>query len=244
MFNFYMDAHMHFDLYKNREEVLKYIEKNKSYTIAMTNLPELYEKYKKIYKGYKYINFALGFHPELVSEYYGQIKLFLNLCNNARYIGEVGLDFSKADKKEKDRQISIFSQIVNSCNEENKIMSIHSRRAAKEVIELLKDYKGKAILHWYSGSYKELYSVIERGFYFSINQQMIRSEKGREIIKKIPVKQLLIESDAPFTVGLGKEYSITFNDEIYEKIAIMYGQSIDNVKKRIKFNFSELLKKR
>lgn len=37
MKKFNMDAHMHFDLYRNREDVLNYIEENKSYTIAVTN---------------------------------------------------------------------------------------------------------------------------------------------------------------------------------------------------------------
>ena len=38
MFDFYMDAHMHFDLYDERNEILRYVEKKKSYTIAVTNL--------------------------------------------------------------------------------------------------------------------------------------------------------------------------------------------------------------
>ena len=45
MSEFYMDLHMHFDLYKDRYNILKYIEENKSYTIAVTNLPDLYRKY-------------------------------------------------------------------------------------------------------------------------------------------------------------------------------------------------------
>ena len=31
MFEFSMDAHMHFDLYENRDKVLEYIESKKSY---------------------------------------------------------------------------------------------------------------------------------------------------------------------------------------------------------------------
>ena len=45
MNKFNMDSHMHFDLYKNRQDVLNYIEENKSYTIAVTNLLDLYKKY-------------------------------------------------------------------------------------------------------------------------------------------------------------------------------------------------------
>ena len=33
MTNFYMDMHMHFDLYKNKYEVLKYIEELEKYII-------------------------------------------------------------------------------------------------------------------------------------------------------------------------------------------------------------------
>lgn len=38
MFDFYMDAHMHFDLYDERNEILRYVEKKKSYTIARVNM--------------------------------------------------------------------------------------------------------------------------------------------------------------------------------------------------------------
>ena len=49
MFDFYMDAHMHFDLYDERNEILRYVEKKKSYTIAVTNLPHLFQKYKEYF---------------------------------------------------------------------------------------------------------------------------------------------------------------------------------------------------
>ena len=76
MNDFIMDSHMHFDLYDNKNTVLNYIETNKSYTIAMTNLPILYEKYKEKYTGFRYIRIALGFHPELSHDYKNQINLF------------------------------------------------------------------------------------------------------------------------------------------------------------------------
>ena len=36
-----MDAHMHFDLYDDRSEILRYVKQKASYTIAMTNLPQV-----------------------------------------------------------------------------------------------------------------------------------------------------------------------------------------------------------
>ena len=32
MFDFYMDAHMHFDLYDDRSEILRYVKQKASYT--------------------------------------------------------------------------------------------------------------------------------------------------------------------------------------------------------------------
>ena len=53
MSKFYFDTHMHFDLYQNRDDVLAYLEENGCYTIAITNLPDLFEKYRLCYGQYK-----------------------------------------------------------------------------------------------------------------------------------------------------------------------------------------------
>lgn len=101
MFDFKMDAHMHFDLYKDRKSVLDYIEKSKSYTVGVTNLPELYEKYFIQYNKYKYVKIALGFHPELVCQFKNQLNLFAKLSRDVRYIGEIGLDYTNVTDPEK-----------------------------------------------------------------------------------------------------------------------------------------------
>lgn len=51
--------------------------------------------------------------------------------NEARYIGEVGLDFT--DSSSKVDQLDFFSELVDRCRyDQNKIMSIHSRKAEKK----------------------------------------------------------------------------------------------------------------
>lgn len=72
---------------------------------------------------------------------------------------------------------------------------------------------------------------------------MLQNVNGRNIIGNIPVDRLLLESDSPFTKGLGEKYSIDFNDLIYEYIGDLYDQEIDVVKKRIKANFTKALMK-
>lgn len=243
MFNFYMDAHMHFDLYSDRNEILKYIEKKESYTIAVTNLPQLFKKYKSQCVENKYFQLALGFHPELVYQYKNQQMLFKELINETRFIGEVGLDFVKKSKEDIISQIEVFEKILEWCSGESKILSVHSRGADKKVVDMLNGFNGTVILHWYSGDIIYLMRAIEQGYYFSVNHQMIQSAKGRSIIGRIPVDRIILESDAPFTKGQSEKYTIDFNDLIYEYISELYHQEIDVVKKRIKLNFADVLRK-
>ena len=240
MFNFNMDAHMHFDLYKDREDVLDYIEKSKSYTIAVTNLPELYEKYSMLYGKYKYVKIALGFHPELVCQYKNQLNLFAKLSRDVRYIGEIGLDYTNVTDNEKNIQLEIFRKIIEICNSDNKILSVHSRKASTEIVNELELYNGKVIMHWFTGKKSDLDKAVKKGYYFSINSQMIKSKSGQDIISRIPVDRILLESDAPFTKGMEERYKLDFIDEIYQYLVVLYNQDIENVKKRIKANFISL----
>ena len=80
---FFHDTHLHMDLFKDMSSIMKKIENQKSYTIAMTNLPELYKKYSIKFGNFKYIRFALGFHPELITKYSYQINLFDEEIKNA-----------------------------------------------------------------------------------------------------------------------------------------------------------------
>ena len=244
MFNFYMDAHMHFDLYDDRNEILRYIEKKESYTIAMTNLPLLFQKYKLQYAENKYFQLALGFHPELVYQYSNQTMLFKELINETRFIGEIGLDYMKKSKEDIKVQTETFGKILEWCSGKNKILSIHSRHATAKVVEMINDFEGTVILHWYSSGITDLRRAIAQGCYFSINHQMLQSTNGRTIVRNIPVDRLLLESDAPFTKGLNKKYTIDFNDVIYKHIGELYHQEIGVVKKRIKANFVEVLKRK
>lgn len=239
-----MDAHMHFDLYDDRNEILRYIEKKESYTIAMTNLPLLFQKYKLQYAENKYFQLALGFHPELVYQYSNQTMLFKELINETRFIGEIGLDYMKKSKEDIKVQTETFGKILEWCSGKNKILSIHSRHATAKVVEMINDFEGTVILHWYSGGITDLRRAIAQGCYFSINHQMLQSTNGRTIVRNIPVDRLLLESDAPFTKGLNKKYTIDFNDVIYKHIGELYHQEIGVVKKRIKANFVEVLKRK
>lgn len=242
MTKFNMDAHMHFDLYKNRQAVLNYIDEHKSYTIAVTNLPSLYKRYYEEKWNYKYIRLALGFHPELVAQYDNQIEMFKELFRTTRFIGEVGLDYSIKNAEKQKKQRDIFKQIVDLCQKDgNKIMSVHARKAENDCLNILDGFEGKVILHWYTGDLENLKNALSQGYFFSINQQMIMSKKGRDIINIIPLDRIVIESDAPFTVGLSSSYNLSFINDIIGYLSINKKVNTQKLYIQIKENFKKLL---
>ena len=166
-----------------------------------------------------------------------------SLCETGMQdIGEIGPDFSTPDLNNRKSQVKIFTEIVRICSEhKNKILSVHSRKVHKEVMDVLKGFQGVVILHWYSGAVRELKIALERGYYFSINQQMVRSSSGKKIIDIIPIDRILIESDAPYTYGLGDKYDLFFVNEIYAYLAETRNIALEEIHNIIEYNFRKIL---
>ena len=239
----YYDTHIHIDLLKNRKKSIDYINQNKIYCIAVSNLPTIFKHNKVNIKESRYIRHALGYHPELVGEYPNLFNYFSQYINDTRYIGEIGLDGSKKYAKSFKMQKFIFQNIVTLCNYSgNKILTVHSRKAEKEVLEILgRNFNGKVILHWYSGPISVASLAIERNYYFSINHHMIKTKNGRELIKRVPIEQLLIESDAPFTPFYSElDYFIVFN-EVIENISKIKNIKVNIVEQYLANNFKDVL---
>lgn len=237
-----IDTHFHLDCYKNHSQIYDDINKLQQYTLCVTNLPEIFESCIEIYKETKYVKFAVGYNPQMIISKKFNKASFLRGVNKTKYIGEVGLDFSKQYENYKSKQIVIFDFICKVAVNENKILSIHSRKADKEVLALLKKNKVKhAIIHWYTGDATLVKEFIKEGYYFSINPSMLRSLAGRKIINEIPIDRALVETDGPISKFNGKKIEPNNLIEIYNKINEIY--SINNCNKVIYNNFKRLLDK-
>jgi TatD DNase family protein len=194
-----IDVHCHFDMAQSPEEYIADNEKQKIITIGMTNLPSHFAMGIDHIKQYQYIRLALGLHPLLAKEHSKEYSKFKQYVDKTSYIGEVGLDFSREGYSTKEIQIKSFEFVLDCVRGKNKILSLHSRRAEKETLQMLldKDIKN-AIFHWYSGSLSTLRNIINASFYFSINSAMIQSDNGKKIIFEIPKELILTETDFPY----------------------------------------------
>lgn len=194
-----IDTHCHFDMMPDPEAYIKEREAAGDIVIGMTNLPSHFALGFPHVKQYKHIRLALGLHPLLAAENRHEVTNFKKYISQTSYIGEIGLDFSKEGYPTKDAQIEVLRELLSAIKGKNKIVSVHSRRAEKELFSLLCEYEiPNVIFHWFSGPSNLVPAIIERGYYFSVNEAMCLSNNGRQIIARIPTERLLTETDAPY----------------------------------------------
>ena len=166
----------------------------------------------------------------------GDLMEFEDLVGQTSYIGEVGLDFSTEGKKTKDKQIGCFEEILGILSGKSKILSVHSRQAERTVLDLLDlFYQENVIFHWYTGSKDLIPEIVEHGYYFSVNEAMLSSSHGRELILNMPKDRVLTESDAPYNSKADIQKTIDGLAGIWKMSCSDVGKVIDN-------NFSLLLK--
>lgn len=171
------------------------------YVLSVTTTPSAWEGTSALASAAPRIRTGLGLHPQIAHERQFELSLFEKLVGRVRYVGEVGLDGSPELKSHWQTQVAVFDQILSLCEKVGgRVLSLHSRRAAKPVIDALERYPcaGVPILHWFSGSQRELARACELGCWFSVGPAMLRSEKGRTLAAKMPQDRILTESDGPF----------------------------------------------
>jgi TatD DNase family protein len=237
------DTHFHLDLSVDPQQVKALIEQKKIYTIAVTNLPGLYEHTELLCLGTKFIRPALGFHPELIFEHRHQLSLFETLLERTKYVGEVGLDNLRKSPEDFAEQKVVFERILLKCADNGKkVLTIHSRKAEQEVISMIgANFPGKIILHWFSGSIASLKKGVENGCYFSINSAMTRSKSGANVLQNIPLDRLLLESDGPFVDYMGRPADPSVTQFVTSEIATILGVETNLISKQLAKNFKNLI---
>jgi len=146
---------------------------------------------------------ALGMHPWTAINNYQEldevVRYIVENIDEIVAIGEVGLD-KKYDSGEKgwDRQVQVFRRMVEVALEYGRPLNIHSRRAAKDVLEILRVYNvEKAHFHWFTDDESILREVVSEGYYVSFTPSITYSKRMQRMARLVPINQLLIETDGP-----------------------------------------------
>lgn len=161
----------------------------------------------------------------------------------ANYIGEVGLDGSTQYRETFSLQEDIFSHILKECEGNGgRIISIHSRCASQHVLRNIAMHVRNSIpvLHWFTGSEKEVLQAIELGCWFSIGSAMLSSSSGRRTACLLPLNRVLPETDGPFATKNFLPLMPWDVTEVYQFLGEQHNLKQDTIEETIQNNLERM----
>jgi TatD DNase family protein len=242
----YIDIHCHIETYKDIGDV---IDRARSAGVkAIVNNSIDFKSMKKtiaLAEWFSEVKTALGVGPieslKLDNKGIEEIIDFIRKNKDKIIaIGEVGIDLKWSSDFE--GQKKYFIKFVELALELDLPLIVHSRKAEKEVIEILEE-KGckKVIMHCFTGGMKLCERVVKNGWYISIPTNVVYNSQVQDIAKKVPLQNLFCETDCPyFNPFHDKRNEPCFIVEGYKKIAEIKGLETEEVEEQIEENFRKL----
>lgn len=206
---------------------------------------ELVEKFEGLYA-------VIGWHPVDAIDCTPEDLLWieeLSAHKKVVAIGEIGLDYHW-DKSPKDVQQKLLRTQVQLAKRVKLPIVIHNREATEDVIRILKEEDAKevgGIMHCFGGSYETAQICMDMNFYISIGGPVTfkNAKKLQEVVKKIPVNKLLIETDCPYLTPhpyRGKRNEPKLVKLVAEKIAELKDCSYEEIAHMTSTNAVRVLK--
>ncbi len=238
-----IDFHVHLDLYPAPHAVARECSEQGIYVLSVTTTPSAWKGTVAIVVPGSRVYTALGLHPQIAHQRRGELDLFDICLPDAQYVGEIGLDGSPEFKRHWDDQLAVFNHILQSCaHAGGRIMSIHSRRATSTVLDRLEAVPnaGVPILHWFSGSRRDLDRAISLNCWFSVGPAMLLATKSRDLVSHMPHERVLTETDGPFVQIDGRSAMPWDADRAVDQLAILWQIPLTEVEQQLYINIRNL----
>ena len=264
----YFDAHTHvnFVAYDEDREVviLRAKEQGVGMNVVGTQFDtsrsavELAEKYDNVWA-------TIGLHPIHTDKSYHDEKelgegggeftsrgekfdmsAYVELGQSSRVIavGECGLDYYRADKSTKAKQVEAFVEQIELANTLGKPLMLHIRNAYDDALEVLKSHaKVQGDVHFFAGDWATAKKFLDMGFTLSFTGVITFTHDYDEVVKNSPLDMLLSETDAPYITPVpyrGKRNEPAYVAQVVQKIAEIRGENSEVVAAQLLSNASRV----
>lgn len=203
-------------------------------------------------QSYEQVSFSCGVHPLHVGEDEKfTLEQLKELASQERVvaIGETGLDYYYSQDSIQMQQ-DYFAHHINVANELDKPLIVHTRDARKDTIDILKANqadKCSGVLHCFTENWEMAKAALDINFYISISGIVTfkNAVELQDVVKKIPMERLLIETDSPYLAPVpkrGKQNQPAYVKHVAEFIAQLKGVSVEEVAETTTNNFKSLFK--
>ncbi|MDD2978616.1 MAG: TatD family hydrolase [Hespellia sp.] len=247
-----IDTHAHYDdesFGEDRAELLSSLKEHGIAAVVNSGASlagcqrtlELTKQYPDVYG-------TIGIHPDEVGklneETFAQLR---EMCRQEKVlaVGEIGLDYYW-DKEHHDVQKTWFIRQLQLARELGLPVVIHSRDAAADTMEILKE-QGKDLvcdIHCYSYSVDQALEYTGMGYYLGIGGVVTfgNAKKLKKVVKAVPLTSILLETDSPYLApapNRGKRNSSRNLPYVVAEIAQLKGVSEDEVLEQTEKNARE-----
>ncbi len=204
-YKYVIDVHCHVDsdMYPDDERI-RVIERAIRNRIKMITVPlSAVERNRAIQLKKKYNNWiyiATGSHPLIEEDINQVIEFILEHQNVIVGIGEVGLDFKPPNNRLEimEKQVKKFETFIQLAKQIDKPIIVHSRSAGRQSIEvLIANGAERVLMHAFSGNVKYVRRGVQAGYFFSVPPISHKNVQKINLIKAVPIEQLLLETDSP-----------------------------------------------
>jgi TatD DNase family protein len=258
----YFDCHAHWCdprvSSQNYLEMMRNCEKHQIKFILQGGVdPEDWQRQRELQVLFpKNIGTCFGLHPYFVAAKTSEecdfaMDELADAIIGANAIGEAGLDFrSQFIKSDRDRahQINYFEQQIELARAVSKPLVLHLVRAHDEGLRVLQTWDlpvQPGFVHAFNSNFQTAKNYLDLGLMISVGGAVTHSKNRdlREAVIRIPLNQLLIESDSPDQApagwtGLNQSWSIW---EVAREVSLLRGDiSAEEMLKRSTENFKHL----
>lgn len=250
----YFESHAHYDderFNEDRDILLEHLKENEvDYVINVAADIEGGKKGLELAKKYPFVYCSLGVHPHevdhLTKEDLEEIKKLASYPKVVA-IGEIGLDYYY-DYSPREIQRYWFKAQLGLAKTLNLPVIIHSREASQDTFDIIMESPiREGVIHCFSGSYELGKEYTKNGFFLGIGGTLTfkNAKKTVEVVEKIDLDHLLIETDAPYLTPVphrGKRNDSTYLKYVAEKIAEIKGISVAEVTQKTSENAKKLFR--
>ena len=248
-----IDTHTHYDdeqFDTDREELLKNMEAGGiGLIVNVGSTIESWDKIMGLTERYPFVYGAIGVHPDeagsLDEEKFSRMSELLDL-DKIIAVGEIGLDYYW-DKEKHDIQKDWFIRQLDLAREKDMPVIIHSREAAADTFEIMKQHAAgmKAVIHCYSYSPEMAREYVKMGYYIGVGGVVTfkNAKKLKQVVKEIPLESVVLETDCPYLAPVpyrGKRNCSLYLPYVAEQIAELKGKTVEEVIQQTEKNSREL----
>lgn len=200
----FIDTHCHLfkDYYEDMDNIICKI-KNRGIIALINNGcdSKTNQEALSLLDKYDFMYGAIGIHPDYADNYNeDDLKYIMDNIGVEKIvaIGEIGLDYHY-DNFSKEKQITLFKAQLKIAEKNNLPVIIHMREATNDVLNILKEYRVKGVIHCFTGSVETANILIKMGFFLGINGVVtFKNCNLINTIKEIGIDHIVLETDAPY----------------------------------------------